>query len=50
MIPAPPKPPHSRLLKDNGDYLCPKCGSTVVKKYWLFGQLKCIHPECGYAS
>lgn len=46
--PMPPKPPLCRyILEGGGAGICPKCGSSVVRKYWLFGELECIHPQCG---
>lgn len=48
--PEPPKPPLYRMVREDtrpGNF-CPKCHSSMARKYWLFGKLKCIHPECGY--
>lgn len=49
-IPAPPKPPLSRMIKDGAlrYACCPKCSSTMLFKFWIFGQRKCVHPECGH--
>lgn len=40
--------PLYRLIREGCWRLCDKCGSSVARKYWLFGKLRCIHPECGY--
>jgi hypothetical protein len=51
-VPAPPPPPLSRMVRDGvlRWKCCPKCSSTMVFKWWIFGQAKCIHPECGYVA
>lgn len=39
------------LFNDNNEVrgpLCPKCKSTMMKKYFFFGKMMCIHPKCGY--
>jgi len=28
--------------------ICPKCKSSMKRKWLLFGKAKCIHPKCGY--
>lgn len=28
--------------------ICPKCKSSMRRKWLLFGKAKCIHPKCGY--
>lgn len=48
--PPPPKPPLCRIVRE-GSWpvkFCPKCHSSMVRKWWMFSPLKCIHPECGY--
>lgn len=47
-VPPPPKPPLTRYVRDDCDAICSKCGSSMMRRFWLFGPLKCIHPECGY--
>lgn len=48
--PEPPKPPLSRLLREDGGCgTCPKCGSSMQRtKFIFFGNKKCIHPKCGF--
>jgi len=46
-IPEPPKPPLSRIIREGTIGSCPKCHSTEIRKYWLFGKkIGCIQPEC----
>lgn len=46
--PPPPNPPLNRIILESGGAgVCPKCGSSVVRKYWLLGEIECIHPQCG---
>lgn len=50
--PPPPRAPLSRMVVEGAlrwKY-CPKCSNTMLYKWWLFGQLKCAHPECGYVA
>jgi hypothetical protein len=49
VYPPPPPPPLSRLVREDArpGHNCPKCGSSMSRKWWIFGALKCIHPECG---
>jgi hypothetical protein len=51
-IPAPPKSPLSRIVMDGvlRYATCPLCHSTMTYRYVLFGQRKCIHPECGHTE
>jgi hypothetical protein len=49
--PKPPAPPHPpplspRILEGGGCGICPKCHSSLTRKYWLFGEKKCIHTLC----
>ena len=45
--PPPPPPPISpRILETGGCGICPKCHSSLTRKYWLFGEKKCIHTLC----
>lgn len=46
--PSAPKPPPSRIIREGSGHFCPKCGSTMLRRYWLIGQLKCIQKECRY--
>jgi len=47
MIPKPPIPPLSRIIKEGTYGSCPICGSTEEKKYFLFGpKIGCINPNC----
>lgn len=47
MIPTPPKPPHSRIIREGTIGDCPICKSTTKKKYIFFGKtLGCINPSC----
>jgi hypothetical protein len=48
--PDPPKPPLNRHLRDGCGWICPKCESSMVRKYIIVGELKCIHPECGFTG
>jgi len=48
VLPKPPKRTHLRLIREYAFFSCPKCGSTADKKYWFWGPMKCIHPECDY--
>ena len=42
-----PKPPPCRIIREGTIGSCPKCHSTEVRKYWLFGEIiGCIQPEC----
>lgn len=46
-IPAPPKPPLSRMIRERTIGDCPKCGSTTIKKWFGLGKsIGCIQPEC----
>ncbi len=45
-IPPPPAPPLTRIVREGGGNLCPKCGSTRSRKYWLVGALICDQKEC----
>jgi hypothetical protein len=38
--------PINRLIKESSLGECKICGSTANKKYWLFGQVRCINPQC----
>ena len=38
--------PINRLIKESSSGECKVCGSTVERKYWIFGKKKCIHPKC----
>lgn len=43
----PPAMPLSRIVKETGGAgVCPTCGSSLVRKHWLFGKLGCIQPKC----
>lgn len=55
--PPPPAPPLNRHIRSTFTEIlvgpqrtgeCPKCESTMVRKYVFFGKKKCIHPKCGY--
>lgn len=42
-----PPPPVCRLIRQGTIGTCPKCHSTEVRKYRLFGKkIGCIQPEC----
>ena len=48
--PPPPPPPLCRHILSHdifGSKRCPECGSSMKRKYVVFGTSKCIHPECG---
>lgn len=46
-IPKPPNPPVYRIIREGTIGTCPKCHSTEVKKYWLFGKkIGCINSKC----
>ena len=46
-IPDKPKPPLSRLVTEGTCGTCPKCRSTEVKRYKIFGpSIGCINPKC----
>lgn len=51
-IPAPPPPPLSRAVREDVHpfHACPRCHSSMARKWWVFGRRKCIHPECGYVD
>lgn len=42
-----PSPILGRMLFE-GDLgpFCPKCKSSLKKKWWFFRTTKCIHPDC----
>lgn len=50
--PPPPPPPLCRMIQEDvrPDHTCPKCHSSMVRKWYIFGRRKCIHPECGYVD
>lgn len=36
-----------RLITEGTIGTCPECGSTEVRKYWLFGKkIGCVSPNC----
>ncbi|WP_369913878.1 hypothetical protein AB8810_12685 [Xanthomonas sp. NCPPB 3005] len=43
-----PEMPLSRMVRDGTVGSCPACGSTMMRKRWLFFGARpgCIHPEC----
>jgi hypothetical protein len=45
--PPPPKFPPTSMIRESdvGPY-CPKCGSSLKRKWMLFKSEKCIQPEC----
>lgn len=46
-IPEPPKPPLPRLVREGTYGTCPKCHSTEVKRFGLFGKsIGCINSSC----
>lgn len=47
-MPAPPKPPLSRVLREGATNICKNCGSTVSRNGFLgiFGEMLCHNSEC----
>jgi hypothetical protein len=49
-ISSPPPPPLNRRIRDDewlwGQGWCKLCGSTLIRKYLLWGKVVCIHPLC----
>lgn len=46
-IPEPPTPPPDRIFREGTAGTCPRCGSTEVKRFVLFGRtIGCINPDC----
>ena len=47
--PVSPKPPLGRHINENtcSSVICKKCNSSTKRKYIFFGEVKCIHTECG---
>jgi len=46
-VTSPPKPPPCRLiLESEGCGTCSACGSSLRRKYYLFGKKRCIQPLC----
>ena len=46
-LPRKPQRPMSRIIREGTSGTCPKCHSTEVRKYWLFGKkIGCIQPKC----
>ena len=42
-----PKPPICRVIAEGTVGTCPKCHSTEIRKYRLFGRkIGCVQPEC----
>lgn len=50
--PPPPPPPLSRMIREDvrPDHFCPKCHSSMARKWYIFGRRKCVHPKCGYVD
>jgi len=48
MIPQPPKPPLSKVIREGATKICTNCGSTMSKNGFLgiFGDLLCHNKEC----
>ena len=48
----PPVFPLDRVLIHNGAYNesgnCPNCGSSAIRKPWLFGKRYCINEQCKF--
>lgn len=48
-LPAPPNPPPTRMIHEASHWAaCPKCGSTMMRRKWIFfGESPgCIQPQC----
>ena len=45
-MPLPPKPPLDRLIYESDIGECPKCKSSLKRKWLFFKSRHCIHPEC----
>lgn len=41
-----PKPPLVIIIREGCSLFCPKCGSSMTKKYFFFGKKECINEEC----
>lgn len=41
----PKFPPH-RIIREGCYLFCPKCGSSMTRKYFFFGKKECINEEC----
>lgn len=50
--PPPPKPPLNRHIVESILWagVCPKCGSSLLRKNFFSFKTKCCHPECTYDS
>lgn len=44
--PLPPAWPTGMTVKEWFANWCPRCGSSRIRKYLLFGKSRCIHTEC----
>ena len=45
-LPAPPKPPLCRLIRESSVGGCKDCGSSLHYKWIMFKSDGCIHPKC----
>ena len=46
-----PKPPLTRYIVSGIDFLfekgnCELCGSSLMREHYIYGKIKCIHPQC----
>jgi hypothetical protein len=44
--PKKPKPPIFPIIREDCGLECPKCGSTLIRKWLIFKTDKCIQPLC----
>jgi hypothetical protein len=47
-VSLPQPPPNRLILESDGlpSHLCPRCGSSLKRKYMFFRTKKCIQPLC----